>query len=332
MHGRFCLVWLKESFSLDVMKLSHLNALRALEATLRLGNFSAAAMEIGITPAAVGQRVRALEDYLGRPLFERSGTGAVARPEARQVARGLNGGFAAIAEALEQLKAQEASQRLRVTLPESFAENWLSWSLSQFQRDHPVVELDLDASNRDVDLMAEDFDLAVRYGSEPGEDYDSRLLFGDAVLPVCAPDFARAHAIDGSARDLSEIPLIHVLNRTGDPDWVGFREWGARFEFAPADMEHGVRFSKTSSGLQAAVSGQGLIMAGMVEAYHGLRIGQLVAPFGAAMTYPTAYAYRILWDRRKRLSKAAEAFVTWLLQQAEHHEQECPRVLGATSD
>jgi len=309
------------------MKLSHLNSLRALEATLRLGSFSAAAKEIGITPAAVGQRVRALEDYLGRELFKRASTGAVPSAEAQRIQPVLGSGFSAIADSLSQLKAEETPRRLWVTLPESFAENWLSWNLSQLRDEHPGMNLQLDASNRDVDLGAEDFDLAVRYGSQPEEAYEYQPLFGDSVQPVCSPEFARKYLLDATIRDLSNLPLIHVLNRTGDPSWVGFREWGARFGIKQADTDHGVRFSKTSSGLQAAVSGQGLIMAGLVEAYHGLRTGQLTMPFGPGMMCPTTYSYRILWHKRKRLSKTENTFITWLLEQADAYSKEVQKML-----
>ena len=87
------------------MRISHLNALRALEATLRLGSFSAAANELGITPAAVGQRVRSLEDFLGKELFERTSTGIRVLEDARQTETLLTNSFSGLAAALDQLRA-----------------------------------------------------------------------------------------------------------------------------------------------------------------------------------------------------------------------------------
>ena len=108
------------------MQLSHLNALLALDATLRHGSFSLAAKELRITPAAVGQRVRLLELYLGKRLFVRSGTGIEPIAGALRVGDLLTDGFARLAEAFEQLRPNGIAGHLHITLPESFSENWLS--------------------------------------------------------------------------------------------------------------------------------------------------------------------------------------------------------------
>src|SRR6056297_2802134 len=112
------------------MKISHLNALRALEATLRRGSFATAAKELGVTPAAVGQRIRSLEEYVGRRLFERSANGAVPTAEARKLLPVLNTGFSALESALDELQPTQDLRRISVTMPESFAENWFALVLS----------------------------------------------------------------------------------------------------------------------------------------------------------------------------------------------------------
>jgi LysR family glycine cleavage system transcriptional activator len=146
------------------MQLSHLNSLRALEATLRHGSFTGAADELGITPAVVGQRVRTLEEYLGKDLFERTAKGINATEDAKRVAALLTTGFSAIAGGLDQLRSKLVRNRVSVTLPASFAENWLTPFISEFYQRNSEVDLRLHASNRDVDLLTEDFDFAIRYG------------------------------------------------------------------------------------------------------------------------------------------------------------------------
>lgn len=93
------------------MLLTHLNALRALEATLRLGSFTAAASELGVTPAAVGQRVRTLEDYLGTELFLRTPTGIRAKADVRSVEALLTNSFSGLANAMSELKKIETRAR-----------------------------------------------------------------------------------------------------------------------------------------------------------------------------------------------------------------------------
>ena len=296
------------------MRISHLNALRALEATLRHGSFSAAATELGITPAAVGQRVRSLEDFLGKELFERTSAGIQTLEHVRQIENLLTNSFSGLAAVLDQLRADIPSSRLSVTLPSSFVENWLGPLISDFYQRHGEVDLRLDASNRDVDLLTEHFDFAVRYGSHPIDQLQGEVLFGDYVLPVCSPEFARQYGIETGLRSLKGIPLIHILNRTNDPSWVGFEGWGSAFKFEQTNILDGVQFSKVSSGLQSAIAGQGLVMCGLVEAFNAIRAGRLAIPFGPSMRCETDYKYRLLWVRGRPMTKLQADFREWLLE------------------
>ena len=296
------------------MRISHLNALRALEATLRHGSFSAAASELGVTPAAVGQRVRSLEDYLGKELFERTSTGIQALEGAHQVEQLLTNSFSGLAAALDQLRAGLSSSRLSVTLPASFVENWLSPLISEFYQRHAEVDLRLDASNRDVDLLTEKFDFAVRYGSHPINQLQGEVLFGDYVLPVCSPAFVQQYGIEPGLRSLKGIPLIHIMNRTSDPSWVGFEGWASAFGFEQTNILDGVQFSKVSSGLQSAIAGQGLVLSGLVEAFNAIRLGQLAIPFGPSMRCETDYKYRLLWVRGRPMTRLQADFREWLLE------------------
>lgn len=327
MHGRLCLARIKESFSLHLMRISHLNALRALEATLRKGSFAAAAKELGVTPAAVGQRVRALEDYVGRSLFERSATGAVPTAEALKLMPTLTTGFTALADALHELHPEPASRQISVTMPESFAENWFALVVSDFTAKQPGADLRLDASNRDHDLAAEDYDFAIRYGKPLGEPFKERLLFGDTVQPVCSPEFAARHDLHPGTTQLSGVPLIHVLNRTGDPGWTGFEGWARAFGVDPASLGRGIRFSRAGSGLQSAIAGEGLVMAGLVEAFHALASGRLTMPFGVTRRYETQYKYRLLSRRDVPLSRVQRAFAEWLMERAKRHDGDVEEML-----
>lgn len=303
------------------MQLSHLNALRALEASLRKRSFTEASQELGVTPAAVGQRVRSLEDYLDVKLFVRTKSGIDPTEAALQVEKLLNSGFSDLATALQQLKQSSSGARLAITLPASFAEHWLTPWISEFYQRHEELDLRLDASNRDVDLLAENFDFAIRYGRPTSSPLEERLLFGDFVFPVCSPGFQKEWEIDPEKRSLNGVPLIHVDNRTSDPDWVGFDGWGKAFGFDQNDLSKGVRYSSVSSGLKAAMEGQGLVLSGMVEAFNLIEAGQLVVPFGFSRHCKTQYAYRLVWVTRKRQTAVGRDFTDWLIKRACDYSQ-----------
>ncbi|MGI9357153.1 MAG: LysR substrate-binding domain-containing protein [Rhizobiaceae bacterium] len=313
------------------MKLSHLNSLRALEATLRHGSFTAAADELGITSAAVGQRVRSLEEYIGKSLFERVSSGIIPSDDAKDVERLLTAGFSSIASGLEQLKLERTRNRVSVTLPASFAENWLMPSISYFYSRHAEIDLRLDASNRDVDMLVEDFDFAIRYGQPSVDPLQEIVLFGDYVLPVCSPEFASQHNLEPDLRSLDSVLLIHLLNRTSDRSWVGFEGWGNAFGFDPSGLDQGVRYSKISSGLQSAILGQGLVLCGLTEAYNSIKAGSLVIPFGSSLRLQTHYQYRLLWVRRRRMTVLQDDFRNWILQIANEFVKESSKLLSAAS-
>ena len=314
------------------MKIRHLNALSALEVTLRQGSFTAAARELGITPAAVGQRIQALEHYIGRDLFERSAGRAIPTAEARRMQPALATSFSTLAGVLVALQPETAARRVSVTMPESFAENWFGLVISEFAERYPHADIQIDASNRDYDLSSENFDFAIRYGQPLGDPFEETLLFGDSVQPVCSPEFAARHGLAPGVPDIAGVPLIHVLNRTGDPGWIGFDAWGRTFGITPKSLSQGIRFSKAGSGLQSAIAGEGLVMAGLVEAFHALDDERLTMPFGASRRYETEYKYRLLKHRHAARFGPRAAFEAWIVDRAQRHKRAVKTLLERYTD
>lgn len=310
------------------MRVTHLNGLRAFETTLRTGSFRAAADELGVTPAAIGQQIRKLEDYLGLRLFLRTSAGVKPTEEALRVQGRLTSSFSVIDDIMVQLKGRRPNNRVSVTLPSSFAENWLTRHLADFYRLNSEVELRLDASNRMVDLVSEDFDFAIRYGPPPTEIYEERILFGDCVLPVCAPGFAERHQLSKKRESLEGVPLVHLKDRTPDPQWADWNRWGEAFGFDTKHMKTSLRFARLSSGLQAAIAGQGLVLCGITEAYNAIKDGLIVIPFGPKLNCPTGYQYRLLSIRGQSLSQVQRNFRNWIVETAEDFRQSVNTLLS----
>ncbi|MBW8640663.1 LysR family transcriptional regulator [Hoeflea sp. WL0058] len=294
------------------MKLSHLNALRALEAVLRTGGFRTAAEELGVTTAAIGQQIRGLEAFVGRNLFIRSPGGVHPTDQALRLRNRLTYGFWMVHEVLEELRDVHSSNRIGITLPESFAENWFTKRISEFYRLNSEVDLRLNASNRRVDLVAEGFDFAIRYSPPPEDEFACVDLFGDHVLPLCTPGLAEKYGLSESNSTLDGVPLVHLDNRTPDPQWPDWQSWRLAFGVDPGDISSGVRYSRISSGLQAAVSGQGLVLCGITEAYDSVVSGQLIMPFGPDKRMTTEYRYRLLWLKDRNLGALQRSFRDWI--------------------
>ncbi|MFC1680426.1 LysR substrate-binding domain-containing protein [Pseudomonadota bacterium] len=299
------------------MKIAHLNGLRALEAAVRTGSFRAAADELGVTTAAVGQQIRTLEAHLGRQLFLRTSTGVQPNEDTRLVSDKLTSSFSVIENVIAQLKGRGQGNRVAVTLPRSFAENWLVGHLSGFYRMNSEIDLRLDASNRMVDLLIEDFDFAIRYGPPSTDTYDEKILFGDYVLPVCSPEFANRFELSECKTSLIGVPLVHLGDRTPDPDWADWDMWSSAFGFETDSIQTGPQFTKLGSGLQAAISGHGLVLCGVTEAYNAIERGLVVIPFGPTRNCPTGYKYRLLSVRGRSHSELQKQFKDWIIEIAE---------------
>ena len=111
-----------------------------------------------------------------------------------------------IEDVISQLKYRPLKNRLAVTLPSSFAENWFTGRLPDFYRLNSEIDLRLDASNRMVDLLTEDFDFAIRYGQPSPGIYEEKELFGDFVLPVCTPEFANRYRLSNKQKSFEGVP------------------------------------------------------------------------------------------------------------------------------
>lgn len=306
------------------MKLSHLNGLRALEATLRNGTFSAASEELGVTVAAIGQQIRGLEDYLGVKLFDRHPSGAKPTPAALRIARQLTVGFSQIDDALSQLGAVRDAAKLRVSTFKWFHEDWLTERMPRFYDIAPEVEVDFDLGDRYADLIGGEADMAIRITPRIGPELTSRHLFDGGFLPVSTPDFARAHGLGPQTRDLTGVPLFRFSPTAGDPAIVGWdvllaRSGIRRDDAAPANRVGGVR---------VALSGQGLVLSSLLNALPELRSGRLVAPLGPRLHTRYTYGYKLVWSAGRSLTPAMRSFRDWMLDERQSFLAEASALVG----
>src|SRR5262245_53457326 len=131
----------QQVFLLMRRRLTHLNALRAFEAAARLGGYVDAAAELNVTPAAVGQQIRALEGYLALPLFERNGKKLVLTEAARSVLPDIKDAFDRLAQAMDHLKGAGRGPLVTITLPPSLAAKWLIPRIEGFRLAYPEVDI-----------------------------------------------------------------------------------------------------------------------------------------------------------------------------------------------
>ena len=296
--------------------LAHLNALRAVEVSARLGSFTRAAEELGVTPAAVGQQVRILEDFLGRKLFDRTPDGLRVTAAASSALAELHGGFNRLEAGFNRLAGSSAGNRLSVSVAPTLAWKWLAPRIQGLYERCPEIDLRMDASLGLVDIAGGEFDLVIRYGEEEREGLETDLLFEEYTLPVCAPglcDFA--NNAPGEKQLLSQ-PLLHIEGESSDAGVPNWRDWGARYGLEDELLDVGPRYPQTGMAIQAAVNGQGVGLCNLTAVIDDLVAGRLVAPLGPGGMVKTHYDYRIVHSPGRHKSAIQSIFVRWIKSEA----------------
>ena len=282
-------------------RLPPLSALRAFEATARLGSVTHAAEELGRTHGAVSRQVRALQDSAGIALFERAGTGLR-----------LNASGAAllpvVAEALDQLA--EGWQRVlddarapsvHVACSATFAMRWLVPHLAGFYRRHPDMRVRLSmTSAREIRHQGADLIVAWDRASYPERDQARSIRVADVAFgPVCAPDYRIAIK---SGRMTCATRILHEYTSRA------WSLWQANAGLAVVNTAE-LNFPHTHLCIEAAIAGLGVALVERRMVRDDIGQGRLVAPVGFA---PFADGLAIVPASERAATPAAKAFIAWI--------------------
>lgn len=306
------------------MRVDHLNGLRAAEAVLRLGSFRAAAEEIGITTAALGQRIRTVEDAWSCQLFRRTPTGPEPTPVARQIEAKLASGLQALASVQMMLSGAQRGNRLWLTMTQAMAEHWLPPLLPKFLTGEGEVDLRVDTSHMLVDLTSGEFDFGIRFSDDPPDGLGRLRLMPGSIAPVCTADFAHRYSLTPDTRDISGIPLCNVTAPNSDPDWVSdWQGWCALTGVVRTPgTESDPHFSHYGAGLRLATAGLSMMLCGMLTSFEPLRAGRLVLPFGPDSVVWTRYSSWLVWSGDRRLTPLQKRFRDWLAAEADRFNRD----------
>lgn len=291
-----------------------LNALRAFEAAARHLSFKLASEELSVTPAAVSQQIRSLEDYLGIPLFRRTSRALILTDQAQESLEPLRQGFDLIEDACNRLQRPQEDNVLRLSLAPSFAAKWLIPRLERYYDENSDIIVKINATNELVDFSREDVDLAIRYGPGGYSGLHVEELMREEVFPVAAPTLLEGEDAVWTPADLARVTLIHddsSLDDESNPTWpMWLKAAGVR----GGDGQRALHFNQTALALEAAIAGRGVVLAKRTLAETDLKQGRLVRLF--KQSHPVDFAYYIVCpDEKRALSKVA-SFMDWLRSEA----------------
>lgn len=274
----------------------------------RCESMKAAAEKLAVTPGAVSQRVRELEDRIGQRVFARTRAGVVLTGPGRKLFAKLDPPFRAIESAQAGLRKSRKSRQVTVNAAPSFAVTWLVPRLGCFSDRHPDIEIVLETETRLVDLKREPVDLAIRHGLGRYPGLKAIRLLAPEMIVVASPKLLRAGAPIRKPADCLAYPL---LQDPGRQDWA---LWLEAHGVASEGADRGPSFSDDHLLARAAVAGQGLALVRDIHADEELRAGRLVKALDIG--WPTDFAYYLVGTRSSFAKPPVRRFAEWLTSEA----------------
>lgn len=285
------------------------------ESAARHLSFTKAAEELNVTPGAVSQQIKALEDFLQTPVFRRQKRALLLTDEAQASLPVLRDAFDKLAEASQILSARNDASRLTVSVAPSFAAKWLVPRLDGFHEAHPELDVWVSADMEVVDFAANDVDLAIRFGAGKYDGLVAEHLMAEHIIPVCSPNLLEGEHRVSTPADLVHHVLLHDRSPDKDESVPNWSMWLKAAGVDHQDRDRGLQFNQSSLVIEAAVAGKGVALAKANLASADLEAGRLVTPFD--MTTPTDFAYYLVHPASKNSSKSVKLFKHWIKQEAD---------------
>lgn len=291
--------------------------LRAFEAVARHLNFRAAAEEMALTQSAVSRQIQALEEEVGVPLFLRHTRAVEMTGAGAQLLLAVQQALPRIDGAVRQIRQSAGRRSVALTTFASFASMWLIPRMEAFQREHPDIDIRIDASDAILDLEVADIDLALRYGPAETRAPGAQRLFGESLMPVASPWLIKSGPPIRTPADLAAFTLIEAgdAHRT-HLEWLTWRRWFDNHGLPRTQPRRWLYFNYASQMVQAALAGQGVVLARSALVAESLAHGDLVEVLphhriDSPLTYWLAVAPRSAQRPEIR------AFCDWLHAQAQ---------------
>jgi LysR family transcriptional regulator, glycine cleavage system transcriptional activator len=302
--------------------------LRAFEAVARHLNFRAASEEMALTQSAVSRQIQALEEEVGASLFLRHTRAVELTSAGAQLLLAVTQSLPRIDSAVRQIRQSAGRRTVALTTFASFASMWLIPRLEQFQRDNPDIDIRIDASDTPHDLEISDVDMALRYGPMATMPPHAIRMFGEQLTPVASPWLLKTGAALKKPADLTQFALIEA----GDAqhthfEWLTWRRWFDQQGLPKLQPKRWLYFSYAYQMVQAALTGQGVVLARLPLVAESLANGDLVEPL-PHQRMDSPMAYWLLIGPRSAQRPEIKAFCDWLMA----HSKATRQTIGEVPD
>ena len=288
--------------------LPSLTSLKAFEAAARLGSFKQAAEELGVTPAAIGSRIQALEERLDVVLFHRHHRKVEPTDRALELQRSCNVALSALLEAVDAVSPLKGSPVLTIGVGTLFAARWLSPRLSRFWLAHPDIALRITHAPDMTRPLPGEHDAVIAWGDGNWPALTSKLLLRPQLVPVASPDYLTCRGRPKRPRDLQKHTLVH---ERGQKDW---RDWFASQNLNYSASETSTTVRDGVLALQLAIDGQAIALGVEEFLVTELSSGALERVFENTLQSNSAYFFAV--SQQQKNTKPLNAFKEWIAAEA----------------
>lgn len=296
------------------MKSVPLYGLETFSVAARHLSFTKAAQELNLTQGAVSQQIRQLEERLGLTLFIRHHRRLELSVAGARLAVQVNHSFAEIQSLIADLKEEESSNILTVSVMPSFATKWLIPRLGSLQEKYPDLQLRIQANDREVSFQRDRIDVAIVHSHMHKHNNGHVVpLMKDKVFPVCSPAFAQNRGLSHPDQ-LAFIPLLN-----DDSEWrfsSPYAEWDKWLQLVSAKgvkPSRGISFNRGDLAVQAAIAGQGVALGRTPLVMDDIQQGRLVQPFSEALDEGNMYLFVCPEAQRQR--EVVQQLLSWLVEE-----------------
>lgn len=304
-----------------------LRGLQAFEAIGRCGSVSAAAEDLGVSPGAVSQLVRNLEQCLGLTLLERRGRRVELSFWGRLYYREVAKGFQQLSHAANVLTRARNESGIVLSALSSVASRWVSRKIFDWQSLCPGSTVRILGQEQEPRLGVEEVDFRITYGRRSYAHEHVAVLFTDWVVPVCSPALIASGA-PNCPQDIFTFPLLNVeweADYKASPQW---EDWASLINADARQTFSGLSFTLSSSAIDAAANGRGFVLAQVSMVQDEIAAGSLIVPFDIRMKL--SESYYLAWDRTALEKPFGQRFHKWLVGIARQQDQQSAPVVTKT--
>lgn len=302
--------------ALKKLPLPSLKNLQAFIEVASAGSINIAAINLNVTPSAVSHQISALEEFLGRKLFTRSGKGVRLNTLGEDYLQQISGALNIIGRVSDKIINEPHSDILRIHSSPSFGVLWLIRRLGKFRQRHPDILINLTCSYENLQFSRDNIDIDIRHGIPEWDGYKTLTIKNERLIVMASAEYLRRHPVFGP-EDIAHHNLVH-----SSVTLASWERWLSFHKITTQRPEYHLSFDRSYMSFEAGKMGLGLILESSLLAGELLERGELESVFQEHYAYPIT-AHHLVMPHINERSRKVKVFIEWMREELAAGGFEC---------